>query len=102
MEVSSPAALTQQDVFAFLGDPRTYGGEPVQRVETHCSVVFLVGQRALKVKRAVRYAYLDYSTLALRQAACAAELAVNRPIAPSLYTGVVAVTQDRQIGRAHV
>ena len=96
MEATSPAALTQQSVLTFLADPRAHGGAAVQRVETHCSVVFLVGGRALKVKRAVRYPYLDYSTLALRHAACAAELAVNQAIAPSLYTGIVAITRDAQ------
>jgi hypothetical protein len=43
------------DVFAFLADPATHGGAPVKRVDTHAASVFLAGDRALKVKRAVRW-----------------------------------------------
>jgi aminoglycoside phosphotransferase family enzyme/predicted kinase len=82
----------QAKVFAFLADPTTHGGVPVRRIDTHAAAVFLAGQRALKVKRAVRYSYLDFSTLEKRKAACAAELDVNRPFAPGLYRGVTAIT----------
>src|SRR5262249_49535907 len=57
------------------------------------SSVFLVGARALKVKRAVRFPFLDYSSLDKRRAACAAELEVNRPFAPELYRRIVAITR---------
>ena len=90
----SPAADSQDEVFAFLGDPATYGGEPVKRIDTHAASVFLAGARALKVKRAVRFAFLDYSTLAKRKAACEAELEVNRPYAPQIYRHVVAITRE--------
>lgn len=81
----------QDEVIAFLGDPRTHGGQPVERIDTHAALVFLAGERALKLKRAVRYPYLDYSTVAKRHAACLAELAINRRTAPALYRGVVAI-----------
>ena len=87
----------QAEVIEFLSDPRTHGQPAdalVERVETHSAVVFLSGRRALKLKRAVRYSYLDFSTLDLRKHACEAEVAVNRRTAPALYTGVVAVTRD--------
>src|SRR5690606_2545139 len=51
----------QDDVIEFLSAPSTHGGLPVERVETHASVVFLAGARAFKLKRAVRYDYLDFS-----------------------------------------
>jgi aminoglycoside phosphotransferase family enzyme/predicted kinase len=85
---------TQHAVFAFLGDPATHGGKPVRRCDTHAAVVFLAGDRALKVKRAVRYPFLDYSTLARRLEACRAELAANRNFAPQLYHGVIAITRE--------
>jgi uncharacterized protein len=66
-------------------------GTDVPRIETHISFVFLIGERAFKLKRAVRYSYLDFSTLALREAACRAELEVNRRMAPTLYLGVRAI-----------
>ena len=56
--------------------------------------VFLAGERAYKVKRAVKFPFLDYSTAAKRKAACEAELEVNRPFAPQLYRGVVAITRE--------
>ncbi len=84
----------QKEVFGFLADPDTYGGQKVQRIDTHAASVFLAGDRALKVKRAVRFPFLDYSTLPRRQAACEAELAVNAPYAPEIYRGVVAVTRE--------
>jgi len=54
----------------------------------------LCGRRALKLKRAVRYSYLDFSTLDRRKRACEAEVAVNRRTAPELYKGVIPVTRD--------
>jgi aminoglycoside phosphotransferase family enzyme/predicted kinase len=81
---------SQGQIFALLADPATHGG-PVQRIDTHASSVFLAGDRAYKVKRAVQFPFLDYSTLEKRKAACEAELAVNRPFAPQIYLGVVPI-----------
>ncbi len=80
-------------MFALLNDPATHGGKPVKRIDTHAASVFLAGERALKVKRAVRFPFLDYSTLELRKAACEMELTVNRPFAPEIYRRIVAVTR---------
>lgn len=84
----------QREVISFLADPGTHGGAPVERIETHASVVFLAGPRACKLKRAVRYDYLDFSTAAARRAMCEAEVRVNRRTAPALYRGVAAVTRE--------
>lgn len=84
---------SQDEVFAFLGDARTHGVQDVRRIDTHAASVFLMGERALKVKRAVKFPFLDYSTLDRRRQACAAELEVNRPYAPDIYLGVVAITR---------
>ena len=86
----------QEAVIAFLSCPASYGpgDASVERIATHCSVVFLAADRAYKLKRAIRYASLDYTTLAARQAACEAELALNRRTAPELYLGVRAITRD--------
>ncbi len=85
---------SQAEVFAFLADPAIHGGGAVKRIDTHAAAVFLAGLRALKVKRAVRFPFLDYSTLAKRKAACDAELAVNRAYAPELYRRVVPITRE--------
>src|ERR1700732_2149603 len=89
------AAKSQHDVLAFLADPATYGGraEKVWRIDTHAASVFLAGDRVLKVKHAVRFPFLDFSTLEKRKRACQAEIEVNRSLAPNLYRGVVAITR---------
>jgi aminoglycoside phosphotransferase family enzyme/predicted kinase len=94
----TPVALQQPPdeqakVFAFLADPSVHPlSEPVVRIDTHAAVVFLAGRDAYKVKRAVKFPFLDYSTLGKRRTACEAELAVNRPNAPGIYLGVVPLT----------
>ena len=57
----------QESVFAFLTDPARH--PQVKRIDTHAASVFLEGDRALKIKRAVRFPFLDYSTLEKRKAA---------------------------------
>ncbi|MEL7347632.1 MAG: AAA family ATPase [Pseudomonadota bacterium] len=84
----------QEAVVAFLSDPATHGGAPVRRIETHLSHLFLAGDRAWKMKKAVRFPFVDFTPLAARQAACETELRVNRRTAPSLYLGVVPVTRS--------
>lgn len=86
-------ARHQEDVIAFLSNPATFGlpGAAVERVETHCSVVFLVGDCALKLKRPVTFSSLDYTKVELREAACRAEIELNRRTAPELYLGVHAI-----------
>ena len=61
---SDVAADSQEDVVRFLSDPAVFGPdvERVDRVETHVSLVFLGGERVLKLKRAVTFPYLDFST----------------------------------------
>jgi uncharacterized protein len=84
---------SQADVIRLLSDPATHGGETVQRIDTHASVVFLAGNRALKLKRAVKYDYLDFSTLDLRKRFCEAELRINGRTAPALYRRVIPVVR---------
>lgn len=61
---------------------------PVVAHETHTGMVFLVGDRAYKLKKAVRTDFLDFSTPALRSAACEREIALNRRLAPDVYLGI--------------
>ncbi|MDR3460977.1 MAG: AAA family ATPase [Beijerinckiaceae bacterium] len=86
---------SQREVFEFLQNPRTHGlSNPVTRIDTHGAAVFLCGPDVYKVKRAVRFPFMDFSTLAKRRAACEAEIAVNRANAPRLYLGTVPITRD--------
>jgi len=83
----------QENVFAFLTDPATH--PHVHRIDTHAASVFLEGDRALKIKRAIRFPFLDYSTLGKRKAACYEEIRINRQFAPQVYHRVVAITLTR-------
>ncbi|HEY1304607.1 MAG TPA: AAA family ATPase [Vicinamibacterales bacterium] len=84
----------QSAVVAFLASPAAHGGVSVERIDTHSAIVFLAGQRAWKLKRAVRFDYLDFSSPERRKVLCEAEVRLNRRTAPALYHGVVPVTRD--------
>lgn len=90
----------QSETVAFLSRGVAYGlpGATVERRETHISIVFLVGDRAFKLKRAVAFSYLDFSTPDLRRMNCEAELRLGRAMAPSLYRAVHAVTRSSDGG----
>ena len=89
------ACFDQSDVFAFLADPATHKlHEPIIRIDTHGAAVFLAGKNVYKVKRAVRFPFMDFSTLDKRRRACERELAVNKADAPGLYLGVVPISKD--------
>ncbi len=77
-----------------LGAPSAYafGPDTVEVVETHMSYVFLAGARAYKLKKPVRYPFLDFSTLDAREADCRAEARLNRRLAPDVYLGVLPLT----------
>src|SRR5580700_6268119 len=94
------AADNQQDVIDFLSRPSSYTAavERVDIIQTHVSLVFLAGERAYKLKRAVKFPYLDFSSAEQRRAACEAELALNRRTAPDLYLEVRALTRTANGG----
>lgn len=85
----------QTEVIAFLGDPASYPSRPdrVARFETHGALVFLAGDEAWKIKRAVRFPYMDLSTLERRRAMCQREVEINRRLAPQIYLGCVPIVR---------
>lgn len=87
------APVNQAETIAFLSHGASYGmpGATVEKRETHISVVFLIDGLAYKLKRAVAFSYLDFSTVELRRRNCEAELRLGRAMAPSLYHTVHAV-----------
>ncbi len=95
---ASAAPVSLADKVAFLGKPGAYPhpAPPIERKETHMSWVFLAGDKVYKLKKPVRFPYLDYSTLAKREAACRAELALNRRLAPQVYETVLPLTRTPQ------
>jgi len=89
-DVSAGGALTLDRKVAFLRQADAYPGleGPVVPRETHMSWVFLTGDKVYKLKKPVRFPYLDFTTLEQREAACRAELRLNRRLAPDVYLDV--------------
>jgi aminoglycoside phosphotransferase family enzyme len=85
--------LTLAEKVAILSRPETYGkaGIDVACRETHMSWVFLIGDRVYKLKKPVRFPYLDFSTLEKRESACRAEARLNRRLAPDVYLNAIPV-----------
>ncbi|MEK9670897.1 MAG: AAA family ATPase [Rhodospirillaceae bacterium] len=87
----------QQSVVSFLSNAAAFGlppAEPVKIIETHVSVIFLAGSRAYKLKKRVKFPYLDFTEAAERQKTCEVEVRMNRRTAPDMYLGVRAVTDE--------
>ena len=90
----------QSATVAFLEDPSSFGSaSPVETIDTHISFVFLAGDHAFKMKRAVKLPYADFSTPALRLAACEKEVELNGATTPEIYLGVRRITRSADGGR---
>ncbi len=94
-------AQDQAEVVAFLSAPHARGADKVEIIETHISWIFLSGDGAYKIKRAVKLPYVDFSTAELRLAACEKEVALNSVTAPGLYVGVRRIMRGRDGRLAH-
>jgi uncharacterized protein len=83
----------QSEIVRFLSRPESHrhDADAIEVIATHASIVILAGERAFKLKRAVKYTYLDYSTPELRRRACEAEVALNRRTAPTLYLSAIPI-----------
>lgn len=88
-----PSASDQEAVLDFLADPAAHGPgvKDVERIDTHISAVFLAGDRAVKLKKAVTLPFVDFAPPEARARACRREVDINRRTAPDLYLGCVPV-----------
>jgi aminoglycoside phosphotransferase family enzyme/predicted kinase len=86
-----------------LADPGFHSPRParVEHLQTHISHVFLAGPYAYKLKKAVRFPFLDFGTVELRRRFCAEEVRLNRRLCPDVYLDVLAVTRD-EAGALHL
>jgi aminoglycoside phosphotransferase family enzyme len=77
----------------FLRTQQAYGesAAPPECIETHMSWVFLVGDQVYKLKKPVRFPFLDFSTLKARAFFCREEVRLNRRLAPGVYLGLMAL-----------
>ncbi|MBI4329567.1 MAG: AAA family ATPase [Chloroflexi bacterium] len=88
-------ALDQGPVVQLLLDPASYPEKPqrIEHVQTHISHVFLTGTHAYKLKKAVGFGFLDFTTLEKRRFYCEEEVRLNRRLSPEIYLGVVPVVR---------
>ena len=88
--------MSQEEVVRALQDPAFYPHRPerVEHVQTHISHVFLAGPYVYKLKKAVRFSFLDFSTPELRHHFCDEEVRLNRRLSPQVYLGVVPITHE--------
>ncbi|MGB7414701.1 MAG: phosphotransferase, partial [Thermosynechococcaceae cyanobacterium] len=93
MDASLPSLIQKMLQPEFYPHPVT---EPIKLLQTHISYVFLTGDYAYKVKKNIKFGFLDFSTLALRSHFCQEELRLNRRLAPDLYLAVLPITQSPQ------
>jgi aminoglycoside phosphotransferase family enzyme/predicted kinase len=98
----APPAGLQARLVAALADPSRFASASrVETIETHISYVLLTGVRAYKIKKAVAFGFLDFTTLDRRKFYCEEELRLNRRLAPALYLDVVPIggsVDDPRIG----
>jgi aminoglycoside phosphotransferase family enzyme/adenylate kinase family enzyme len=66
--------------------------DQVRLVETHISWVLLTGSYAYKIKKPVKFSFVDFSTLEKRRWFCEEEVRLNRRLAPEVYLGIVPLT----------
>ncbi|HSO46478.1 MAG TPA: AAA family ATPase [Rhizobiaceae bacterium] len=85
----------QKAVTEFLAHPGETGAH-AEVIETHISRIFLSADTALKMKRAVKLPYVDFSTPQLRLQACEKEVFLNSRTAPGLYRGVRRINRDER------
>ena len=84
----------QAAILQVMGSPTTYGlaNQTIERIDTHASVVFLAGDKAYKIKKEVKYPFLDFSNLEKRRLALVNELRLNRRTAPQIYLDLIPIT----------
>jgi aminoglycoside phosphotransferase family enzyme/predicted kinase len=77
--------------------PEFYPHNPsnVEFRQTHISYVFLAGPYVYKVKKAVKFPFLDYSTLEKRRHFYEEEVRLNRRLAPNTYLGTVGICRAK-------
>jgi aminoglycoside phosphotransferase family enzyme len=93
-EADVPVPQAEQRLRALQRQPALFGPDvaEVEWIETHISWLLLAGDFVYKFKKPLKLDFLDFSTPALRRAACEEELRINRRTAPALYLGLVALS----------
>lgn len=87
--------VSEAELIEALCSPAAYPHEvaAVEHVRTHISHVFLAGDRAYKVKRAVDLDFVDMTALETRRRLCEEEVRLNSRLAPGVYLDALPVTR---------
>jgi uncharacterized protein len=103
LPVAGAESPSTAEVVRFLSDPSSYPEQTasVTVIETHMAYVFLTDELTYKLKKSVRFDFLDFSTAALRRQVCDEEVRLNRRLAPDVYLGVLPLVRDAG-GALHV
>ena len=90
------AGTGQEEIIAFLSDPIVWPHRPetVELLETHMALLFFVGDRVFKMKRAIKIRHMDMRSLETRRKFCLREVELNRVLAPQVYLGTASVTRE--------
>jgi aminoglycoside phosphotransferase family enzyme/predicted kinase len=90
--------LTGPDLLQAMIRPDFYPHKPtsVELVQTHISHVFIAGELVYKVKKAVNFGFLDFTTLEKRKYYCGEELRLNKRLAPSIYLDIIPISINEQ------
>ncbi len=94
----TPMGDPERDLIAAMTAPGFYPEQPdsVEFRQTHISCVFLAGESVYKIKKPVRFPFVDYSTLKLRYHFCQEEVRLNRRLTPRVYRGVFPIIRGQQ------
>jgi len=89
----------QKQIVDALLNPEAYPGEPgkIKLIQTHISFVFLTKKFVYKIKKAVNFGFLDFSTLDKRHFFCEKELELNRRLCADVYLEVVPINKSNSI-----
>jgi len=88
--------MTHPKLVEAMSNPEFYPhrSNSVELIQTHISYIFIAGDYVYKVKKAVDFGFLDFTTLEKRRYYCSEELRLNRRLAPEIYMGVVEICED--------
>ncbi|MFB3926890.1 MAG: hypothetical protein ACE14T_12640, partial [Syntrophales bacterium] len=88
--------MTHPRLAEAMMDPGIYPVIPgnVEMIQTHISYIFIAGDFVYKVKKAVNFGFLDFTTLERRKYYCDEELRLNQRLAPDIYLKVVPIFES--------
>ncbi len=90
--------MTNSNLIDSMSMPEFYPNKPerVTAIQTHISCIFISGELVYKIKKAVDFGFLDFTTLEKRKFYCEKEVLLNRRFTSDVYMGVIEITEDNK------